>query len=39
VLFRSLYNSLYERAMGAAPDFGTVAPAPGNRPPLGSFQK
>lgn len=33
-----LYNSLYTRAMGAAPDFGPVAPAPGNRPPLGSFQ-
>lgn len=33
-----LYNSLYQRAMGAAPDFGPVAPAPGNRPPLGSFQ-
>ena len=33
-----LYNSLYERAMGMPPEYGTIAPAPGNRPPLGSFQ-
>ena len=34
-----LYNSLYERAMGAPPDFSTPVSAPANRPPLGSFQK
>jgi soluble lytic murein transglycosylase-like protein len=34
-----LYNSLYERAMGAPPDFSTPVSAPTNRPPLGSFQK
>jgi hypothetical protein len=29
-----LYNSLYTRAMGVAPDFSVAAPAPADRPPL-----
>lgn len=33
-----LYNSLYTRAMGIAPEFSVAAPPPGSRPPLGSFQ-